>query len=619
MTDIIWVVSSSVLILAVLAVRAIFGKKLGAGLRYALWTLVVLRLLIPGTVFQSPISVKSAVTRTEIGANIEAVKEFSSVMQSGTEAVAEHRANKETVTVIRGVTPEQVEGYRKTIRVRDVLNIVWYTGTAMMAAYLIYVNTRFYLKLRERRTRLETNAPCRVYSVEGIESSCLFLNTIYVSKESAEDPEKLNCVIAHELSHRRHGDGVWTLLRCACLTMHWYNPLVWYAAFASRQDSELFADAGAVRSLGENMREGYGRTLIELSARPSVRASIACTATTMANNKRALKERVRSIAAGRRTGLLIAAVVLVICLAAAGCTFIGSSETGKPNSYETQAGSLTTDEPASPTDAPTEEPTAAPTEEPTAAPTAEPTAAPVPDDWFIDNAKLVEQDIRLLYGLDPNPIYGIERHGDGESGNVVVHFGSLYEDDIPYMEMQYVPGTEGGSDWVLERVYAHIPGEEDLKRIADDRDVFGSYFDYDVTPDQLAEAGYTQTSGEAGAESAVAYILDGLAARFTHRPEDDTLLCSDAKSVSISYDSSYEDGGAMIYNYDGLIAALPLHPRSFELGFSEASYGWLYLGEAHPECRYYQGIAVLLSAKQNADGTFHVYAEIPILETGEGD
>ena len=39
--------TSSALILAVLLVRAVFGKKMGAGLRYGLWLLVLLRLLLP--------------------------------------------------------------------------------------------------------------------------------------------------------------------------------------------------------------------------------------------------------------------------------------------------------------------------------------------------------------------------------------------------------------------------------------------------------------------------------------------------------------------------------------------------------------------------------------------
>ena len=48
---------SSLLIVIVLAVRALFRGRMGLRLRYALWLLVLLRLLVPGTVFQTGLSV----------------------------------------------------------------------------------------------------------------------------------------------------------------------------------------------------------------------------------------------------------------------------------------------------------------------------------------------------------------------------------------------------------------------------------------------------------------------------------------------------------------------------------------------------------------------------------
>ena len=32
--------------------------------------------------------------------------------------------------------------------------------------------------------------------------------------------------VAHELTHLRHGDHVWSLLRCVCLAVHWYLSLI---------------------------------------------------------------------------------------------------------------------------------------------------------------------------------------------------------------------------------------------------------------------------------------------------------------------------------------------------------------------------------------------------------
>ena len=50
-----WAVTSSVLILAVILVRTLLGKRMGAGLRYALWAVVLLRLLIPVQLFSVPV------------------------------------------------------------------------------------------------------------------------------------------------------------------------------------------------------------------------------------------------------------------------------------------------------------------------------------------------------------------------------------------------------------------------------------------------------------------------------------------------------------------------------------------------------------------------------------
>lgn len=348
MTDLVWVISSCVLIAAVIAVRAAFGKKLSAGLRYALWGLVLIRLLIPGTIFSSHVSVKSAMQNTEAVQNIEAVREVSAIARTDTGAVigqlrrpaaqqndaapaqqeqstAQQNASSQTAVVLSEATPERFERMQKTLAGRDIANIIWYTGMALAAAYFITANVRFYLKLRARRQRLEIDAGCPVYSVEGLNSSCLFLNSIYISKDNAEDPEKLAYVLAHEKAHRRHGDGVFALLRSAALVLHWYNPLVWIAAFLSRRDSELFADAGAIKAIGEEKREDYGRTLIELSSRRSVYAPIACAATMMTSGKRELKSRITNIAKRRKMGVIVCAVVLLLAAAAVGCTFLGGT------------------------------------------------------------------------------------------------------------------------------------------------------------------------------------------------------------------------------------------------------------------------------------------------------
>ena len=50
-----WVGTATLLTAAVLFLRAAFGKRISARLRYALWILVLARLLVPGQFFAAPV------------------------------------------------------------------------------------------------------------------------------------------------------------------------------------------------------------------------------------------------------------------------------------------------------------------------------------------------------------------------------------------------------------------------------------------------------------------------------------------------------------------------------------------------------------------------------------
>ena len=54
-----WILSSCVLIIFIIAIRKIFRKKLDARVLYALWLLVAVRLLVPFSFLESPLSVQN--------------------------------------------------------------------------------------------------------------------------------------------------------------------------------------------------------------------------------------------------------------------------------------------------------------------------------------------------------------------------------------------------------------------------------------------------------------------------------------------------------------------------------------------------------------------------------
>ena len=300
-----WILTSSLLIVIVLAVRALFRGRMGLRLRYALWLLVLLRLLVPGTVFQTGLSVLNYVPLSQTAA-AQAQPSQSGGSPSAPEAEPMPvRPEGEADPRPSGPAAAPDSAPAGAADWRGVLTAVWLGGAGVLAAALLACNLRFYLRLRRmRRTHPIPGVAVPVYVARGLPSPCLYgfpRPAVYLTPAAAGEPELLGHVLRHELTHRRHGDHIWAVLRAAALALHWYNPLVWLAAVLSRRDGELACDEGALQGADDRERAAYGRTLIRLvTARPSA-GELLCCATTMTAGTSSLKERIAMIARKPRT------------------------------------------------------------------------------------------------------------------------------------------------------------------------------------------------------------------------------------------------------------------------------------------------------------------------------
>lgn len=332
-----WVFTSIFLILVVLALRAALGKRVSAGLRYALWAVVLVRLLVPVQLFTSPLAGTWVVSEADTERNVYTVPAPSANMAEPVISLPE-----------TGVTPGAVPNFPDAPTMPDApeppaapdltrapawLGWIWLAGSAAVALVLLVSNLRFYWRLRRERVLLE-GADChlRVYAAVNLPSPCLLgiaRPAIYVTPEAAADPDMLRHVLAHEHTHYRHGDHVWSLLRCAALVVHWWNPLVWVSAVLSQRDAELACDEGALKRLGDGERAGYGGTLLALvTAKPRPADLFRC-ATTMAGDKKSLKERITRIAQAPRRVLWAVVVAVAVTALACVCAF-GQAEPAEP-------------------------------------------------------------------------------------------------------------------------------------------------------------------------------------------------------------------------------------------------------------------------------------------------
>lgn len=349
--------TSSVLILALLVLREIFREKISRRVQYALWGLVALRLLIPVNLPGVDFSVLSVSepARAQVEQRLEEDPIYLLPVQR-TELTLDSNAPAEPAVIlpIEGryskVTSEKGTAITfYALSLEETLGLVWIIGMGCMAAWMVWTNLRFGRMLRKKRIPLEL-PECRlpVFLVEeGLVSPCLFgvvRPAVYLTPGVLESDEALRHVLAHEETHRRHRDPVWALLRSICLVVYWFDPLVWWAAVASKEDCELACDEGALIRLGEDERIPYGQTLLRLVSLQKARGGALLTATTMTSDKKRMKARIMRIAENKKmkTAALCAMLAVVTALCAVTFTGCTADAAAKPDVPYT----LTSDMPA---------------------------------------------------------------------------------------------------------------------------------------------------------------------------------------------------------------------------------------------------------------------------------
>ena len=334
--------TSSVLILALLALRRLFRRTISRRMQYTLWALVLVRLLVPlnvGTLAHNVLSaaepVQTAVEKrleTPVLYMQDGTERHPAQLLSGEESQGDPQsppsdaAQSAPADEYSIVTPT----YR-AVALSEALTYVWYAGMLIVGAWFLFTNLRFARALRKARTPYSVEG-CRypVYLVSALPSPCLFgvlRPAIYLNNAAAASPELLRFVLAHEQTHVRHLDPLWSLLRGLCLTVYWFDPLVWLAAVLSREDGELACDEGTLRVLGADERTAYGKALLSLVPVCTKPQNPLLGATTMTGGKKSLKERVTRIAENRQAKT--AAVFAAVALAALVCavSFTGAPDT----------------------------------------------------------------------------------------------------------------------------------------------------------------------------------------------------------------------------------------------------------------------------------------------------
>ena len=283
------IITSSLIIVFVLLIGKMFENKISACLKYALWLLVVIKLLLPLPGFESQFHILNFVEsyaeaisdRLESMADENLLYEESVTADSNINQEANHSAAHNpgpdfyAVTAenqeLQAVDEETVDNQNNNIKVLPlVVKTVYFIGVMVCLTAIFISNLRFYKAFKGKRKYISTfNGKIKVYKIDDYYGACLyggFSPVIIVGDNTNLSMEQRDMILLHEYVHYAHGDHIWSMIRNLCVALYWYNPLVWMAANVSRKDSELACDEGTIRRMEETKRITYGQTLLDVVA-----------------------------------------------------------------------------------------------------------------------------------------------------------------------------------------------------------------------------------------------------------------------------------------------------------------------------------------------------------------
>jgi len=357
-----WVLSASVLIILVIIIRKLLKGKISCWVRYGLWLLVAVRLLVPVSLMESAFSIANLLPESRAGGQTGGNSTMASrrtdqeqgrifrqeempdspapgmAMLTAPYLVEDEHPSKGGVSYAEekadALSGSDVRDKTALSKIEITIGMVWLAGSCLLALWLSGVNGIFRWKVRGNRLPLWVSGDLQrqlpVYVTDEISTPCMYgllRPAVYITARTAKDAQVLDMVLRHEQTHYRHGDHIWSVVRMLCLCLHWYNPLVWAAVRLSRQDGELACDEGVLRQMGEENRRIYGEALLILSTehKPTLRSSLNL-ATSMSGTKKQLKERLSVLVTRPRMAAGTAVLVFLLALGLMACTFTGRAE-----------------------------------------------------------------------------------------------------------------------------------------------------------------------------------------------------------------------------------------------------------------------------------------------------
>ena len=347
---------SSVMIVGVLAMKAIWSGRISLKIVKLLWLLVLVRLLLPVT-FDSPLRIQNFLpeqTSKSVqdlrsnqtdnqGISIEPKVLDNENNLNYPSTYYDNPGSLEDAIAIEKPEIIQETFLHKILGFFTDMNIIIYIFILWMCGVIIYIS-RFvfeYIKFNKLVKKsvvvktgdlLSTISECkkrinidkditvkisryvRTPITFKIKKPVIILPVNFVDNITGN---KLRMILMHELCHIKRHDIFINTLWLMAKTIHWFNPLVWIAYRYYLEDIELSCDEFVLKTIGSDERYSYSQSLIEVIKLSKRKAKIPTTAA-FCEDKTKIRKRVENMIQPKKklktAGIIsiIMAIILIV-------------------------------------------------------------------------------------------------------------------------------------------------------------------------------------------------------------------------------------------------------------------------------------------------------------------
>lgn len=297
-------IMASVLVGFILCVKVLLRNQLTARWHYALWLILIVRLLLPWSPDSSyslySILSHGYVTSTSLiqkEANVSALK----VMNEP----AKYTVNSSDYN------KSPVKSDPKHISIYEICLYVWMLGIFCLGTLTLIANRRLYLYIQKQpiitderilnifegckeTMSIKEDIPLQLAgkiaspTLLGFRKPRILLCEQHIQRLN---DNQLRFIFYHELAHFKRKDVGVNWLMHHLLILNWFNPILWHAYYSMREDQEIACDALALTFIDSEEKIEYGHTIITLLEHYSNYYQMPSLAN-LSKNKKALKRRI---------------------------------------------------------------------------------------------------------------------------------------------------------------------------------------------------------------------------------------------------------------------------------------------------------------------------------------